>query len=442
MERYAAGAAPAIEIPPAEQPAVTPVLASPAGSEIGDSLRWAWLLWENRKRLVRSTALGLAIALVVSLAIPNRYQSTTEIMPPDQQSSFGAPLLGSLLEGGTGSGGGLGALAAASLGMKGTGDLFIDVLRSRTVADQIVDRFHLQKVYWDRYRQDARRDLAKNTQITENKKSGVITVTVTDRNPQRATEMARAYVDELDKVWAQVSTSAARRERVFIEGRLQAVKQNLQAASTEFSQYASKNTAIDISAQEKAMLESAATLQGELIAAQAELDGLQQIYTNSNVRVRSLQARIEELKKQSAALKGGNLTTSDTSASDQYPAIQKLPLLGVRWAELYREAKVQEAVYQLLTQQYEMAKIQEAKEIPSVKLLDAAVVPEKKSFPPRALFTLLGGFFGFGFCTVFLFTAAAWEALDPMHPLRFFLEQVHRDMRDFLQKVRLSRTGS
>src|SRR4029077_127180 len=148
--------------------------------------------------------------------------------------------------------------------------------------------------------------------------------------------MAQAYVDELDRLVAQVSTSSARRERVFLEERLQKVKGELDSAARNFSDFASKNTAIDIPAQGKAMVEAAATLQGQLIAAQSELSGLQQIYTGNNVRVRAAEARIKELQQKLNEFGGAG--THDELEGDHslYPSIRKLPLLGVRYADLYR----------------------------------------------------------------------------------------------------------
>src|SRR5262249_32623460 len=138
----------------------------------------------------------------------------------------------------------------------------------------------------------------------------------------------------------------------------------------------------------KAMVESAAILQGQLIAAQSELEGLTQIYTPSNVRVRSARARVQELQRQLEKVEGTDASLAAETApqsSELYPSIRKLPLLGVEWADLYRETKIQETVYELLNQQYEMARIQEAKEIPTVNVVDPANLPEKKSWPPRLL---------------------------------------------------------
>lgn len=298
--------------------------------------------------------------------------------------------------------------------MKSSGALFVDILGSRTVEDRLIERFDLRKVYGVRYMEDARKTLFGFTSISEDRKSGVLTITVTDSDPRRASEMARAYVEELDRLVAQVSTSSARRERIFIEQRLQAVKQDLDEASRQFSEYASKNTTIDITNQGKATLDAAARLEGELIAAQSELQGLEQIYTKSNVRVRALQARVDELRNQLHKI-GGETSDSgspQSSSTQEFPSVRQLPLLGVRWADLYRQTKIRETVYELLNQQYELAKIQEAKEIPVVKVLDAPAVPERRSSPKRRIIVILGMLLAFVGGVVWILGTATWEHMD------------------------------
>src|SRR5438477_11694469 len=199
-------------------------------------------------------------------------------------------------------------MAANVLGMKSTSALFVGLLHSRTVADHIVDKFNLQSVYWERYKRDARKTLDRRTEVTDDRKSGIITITVSDRDPQRARGIAHAYVEELKKLVAHVSTSSARRARIFIEQRLSNVKTDLEDAEQQFSTFASKNTVLDVKEQTKAMVEPGALLQGQVIAAQSELEGLTQIYTPNNVRVRSAQARENELNGQLARIGGSDAT--------------------------------------------------------------------------------------------------------------------------------------
>ena len=191
------------------------------------------------------------------------------------------------------------------------------------------------------------------------------------------------------------------------------------------------------------MLDAAGTIAGEMIAAQSQLEGLRQIYTDNNSRVRSLNARVGELRRQLEKLGGaqgnGATGTNGTGAStDQagdpsaakaggglpYPTIKSLPLLGAKYADFYRRAKIQETVYELLTEQYELAKVQEAKETPSVKVLDPAKIPERKSFPPRLVIMFLGTFLAFAVSLVWVLGSASWEDTDPQDPRKVLLHEV------------------
>jgi uncharacterized protein involved in exopolysaccharide biosynthesis len=376
-------------------------------------------LWAERRFLFRVTVAALLASILIAFLIPNRYESTVQLMPPDSHSGEGLSLLAGLA-GGSKQADNLGFLAGDLLGMKTTGALFVGVLKSRTALDRIVDRYDLKKVYGEKLELKAREKLVDRTEISEERKSGIIRVTVTDRDPKRAAAIAGSYVDELDTLMAQLTTSSAHRERVFLEQRLAGVNRDLETAEKEFSQFASKNATLDITEQGKAMVMAAATLEGQLIAAQSELEGLKQIYTDSNVRVRSIEARISELRKQLQKIggKAGEAPPGDgESTSDlPYPSLRQLPVLGVPFADKFRQLKVQEVVFETLTKQYEIAKVQEAKEIPTVKVLDRPEVPERKSFPPRLLLTVLGTCVAFLAGCVWLFARRHWDAMDPEDP--------------------------
>jgi uncharacterized protein involved in exopolysaccharide biosynthesis len=390
------------------------------------------LLWSSRKLLLGSLWLGAMISGVIAFSIPVRYEATAQLMPPDGQAGTSMAMLSAL----AGRSGMLGGVAGDILGVKNTGALFVGILRSRTVQDRLIEQFELRRVYRKSKMEDARRALASRTQVGEDRKSGIITISVTDHDARRAAAMAQAYVNALDLLVEQVSTSAARRERIFLEERLRTVKQDLDGAARKFSEFASKNTAIDIPAQSKAMVEAAALLQGQLIAAESELHGLETMYTEQNVRVRSLRARVGELRAQLGKM-GGDGSSYGGSAGDSslYPAIRQLPLLGVTYADLYRQTKIQETVYELLTQQYELAKVQEAKEVPSVKVLDAAVVPTKKSFPPRMLVAGAGTLLAiFGTCA-WILAREKWDGIDSQDPRKVFAQEVAGTLHADLLKV-------
>lgn len=392
-------------------------------------------IWEHRKPLSKAALCGFIISAVTAFLIPVRFRSVTQLMPPDSHTGGSLGLLAAAS--GAGGMGALGGLAGDLLGLKSSGELFVGILGSETAQDALIQQFQLQKIYHASKIEDARRALADHTEISVDRKSGIISIAVTDHDPKRAAEMAQAYVNELDKLVAQLSTSEARRERIFLEGQLRNVKGDLDTAEKNFSEFASKNTAIDIPAQGKAMVQAAASLQGELIAAQAELSGLQQIYSSNNARVRSAQARVSELQKKLNEIGG----QGDSGDSSIYPSLKKLPLLGLTYADLYRQTKIEETVYELLTQQYEMAKVEEAKEIPSVKVLDPALVPTKKTFPPRAIIAALGTILAISFAMTWIAASHRWHEVDATDSRKAFaLDVFHTIQRNVPRFSRNSRT--
>ena len=423
----------------APQPVVGEVLLPEMPLE--DSREWQAeqlrLLWSRRRFLFRAVAAGLLVSTLAAFLIPKSYTSTTQLMPPDPQSTSGMAMMAAMAAKG---GGGLAGVAGDLLGLKSSGALFIGVLRSQTAQDRLIQQFNLRNVYGKRLIVDARTKLDENTSISEDRKSGIITISVTDHSPQRAAALASAYVDQLNSLVSELSTSSAHRERVFLEERLKVAKQDLDDATNQLAQFSSKDNTLDIQQEGKAMLDAAGSIAGEMIAAQSQLEGLRQIYTDNNSRVRSLNARVAELRKQLEKL-GGTQTNgaNGTNASVEqpgdpsaakaggglpYPTIRSLPLLGAKYADFYRRAKIQETVFELLTGQYELAKVQEAKETPSVKVLDPARIPEKKSFPPRLVIMFLGTFLVCAMSVVWVLGSGRWEEVDPQDPLKVLAQEV------------------
>ena len=387
------------------------------------------LLWSQRKFLARAAAAGLLLATFVAFLLPKRFTSTAQLMPPDQgPGNNGMAMMAALAS----KAGSLGSLGSELLGLKTTGDLFIGILQSRTVQDDLITKFNLRQVYGVRRWEDARKILATKASFSQDRKSEIITISVVDKSPQRAQAMAQEYISALNNVVVNLNTSSAHREAVFLSDRLSQVQKDLESAEKNFSQFASKNTAINIEEQGKAMITAGASLEGQLIAAQTELEGLRQIFTDNNVRVREAQARVDELNRQLHKL-GGSAGPSTAGANqDQgapYPTIRQLPVLGVAYADLYRRVKVEEAVFETLTQQYEAAKVEEAKETPSVKVLDAPDLPEKKSFPPRLLIMFLGMLLAFSAGITWILACEAWEATDSADVRKAFATQVWTDVR-------------
>lgn len=399
--------------------------------------RWAAarLVWHYRALLLRVAFRTALISLVVVLLIPKHYESTAQLMPPDLSSSS-LDLLEGLqgLKGSTGGAaealaGGAGGIAGKLLGQNDEGQVLIGVMRSQTLEDRIIQQFGMAGFtgyYHDRYIEDARRDLEDDVDIQEDRKSGIISINVTQKDPKRAADIAHAYVGELGNLMAEVSTSSARRERIFIEDRVKTIGNQLEQASRSFSDFSSKNTAIDIPEQGKAMVEAAALLQGQIIAAQAELGGLRQIYTENNARVKQTEAQIAELQQQLNKFGGKDVSPTHPTQDPNslYPAIRELPLLGIKYADLLREMKVDEAAYEMLRADYEIAKVEEAKEIPSVQVLDPGVPAEKKSFPPRGLLVVLVMFLAASAAIVCLLARERWAELDERDERKLFLSEV------------------
>ena len=413
---------------------------SPPKMPIDDSREWQAerlrLLWDRRRFFMRAATIGLIASTIIAFLIPESYTSTMQLMPPDPQSTSGMAMMAAMAGK---AGGSLAGVAGDLLGLKSSGALFIGVLRSETSEDRLIQQFDLRKVYGKRFVTDARAKLDENTSISEDRKSGIITISVTDHSPQRAAALANAYTDELNSLVSELSTSSAHRERVFLEERLKVAKQDLDGASNQLAQFSSKNNTLDIQQEGKAMLDAAGSIAGEMIAAQSQLEGLRQIYTDNNPRVRSLNARVGELRRQLEKLGGTQAKSADggTASASQsadtapaqaqglpYPTIRSLPLLGAKYGDYYRRAKIQETVFELLTEQYELAKVQEAKETPSVKVLDPARIPEKKSFPHRLEIMFLGTFLASALSVVWVLGSARWEEVDPKDPRKVFAQEV------------------
>jgi capsule polysaccharide export protein KpsE/RkpR len=380
--------------------------------------------WAHRGLLFRSAVYGLIFTSALVFLLPARYQSTARLMPPESATSANLALLS--VPGGTAN------LASDLLGIKSSGALFVGVLGSESVQDAIIDRFDLRKVYSCKTYRMARRELTSQTSVSEDRKSGIITVQVSDRNPARAAGIAKAYLEELDRVISHLSTSAARRERIFLEERLQAVKQELDSAQRQLSEFSSQNVTIDIREQGRSLVQAGAKLQGDLIAGQAELKGLQQMYGEENVRVRAVRARIGEIQRELLKFSGnpGDAASFQPSGA-VYPPLRRLPILGATYVDLARKTQMEGAVYEVLTRQYEIAKVQEAKEIPTVRVLDLPKVPEDKTFPPRLLLVASGAFLGFVAGLLRIGARHFWAAADTADPVRKLALEVHQDTREF-----------
>jgi len=240
------------------------------GSSLEDRRAWQAqrlrLLWDHRRLLLAAALTGLLVSALLAFLIPKSYTSTAQLMPPDAQSNSSLAMAASLVAKGAG---GIGPVGSDLLGLKSTGALFVGILRSDASQTKLVEQFDLKSVYGVHLEQDARTALDERTLISEDRKSGIISISVTDRSPQRAAVLANAYVDQLNSLIAELSTSAAHRERVFLEERLRLARHDLDDASNQLAQFSSQNTTLDLQTMGKVALDAAGNLAGELIAAQS-----------------------------------------------------------------------------------------------------------------------------------------------------------------------------
>jgi uncharacterized protein involved in exopolysaccharide biosynthesis len=377
--------------------------------------------WLRRKMVLGILAIGLSIALVDAVRQKNVYTSTTTFMPPDTASTS-SNLINMM-----GASSSAASLGSEMLGLETPGELYVTILESRNVLDGLITRFDLMHYYDARLLGDARKALAGNTVVSLDRKSGVITVSVTVANPELAANIAHGYVTELNRVLTDDSTSSARRERIFLEGRIKEIKQQLDDSSKALSQFSAKSGAIDPSSQSRSMVDEGLRLQGELITGRSQLAGLRQTYSEDNPRVRAAEARNAELQRQLNALGGRDQNPGPQSDSQKspYPAASELPALGLTYSDLEREVRVQQALWEALTRQYEAARVEEAEQISAARVLDVADVPERKSGPSRRLIIMIGSVLSLLLACIAVIARTVWEGMDSNEePKKLILDMI------------------
>jgi uncharacterized protein involved in exopolysaccharide biosynthesis len=306
------------------------------------------------------------------------------------------------------------SMGSSALGVKTPGATFVGILGSRSVHESLVTRFDLMHYYKTKFIDDACNKLTAATAIHEDLKSGIITISITDKDPVFASKLAQGYVEELDRVVTHNSTSAARRERIFLEERLKEIKQDLDDSSKALSQFSTKNRTIDIPSQGKAMVESGYRLQEQMAAARAELAALRQSYSEDNVKIRAASARVAELQRQIDKAIGSHEEPKLDTDNSAYPSVSELPAIGLTYTDLARRVRVEEALWEALTRQYETARVQEEKEIPTVRVLDAANVPQHKSSPIRRQIVIIGAMLSLLVACIYVLAASFWQGMDEL----------------------------
>jgi len=332
----------------------------------------------KHKRLVLGLPLVVAIAAaIVSLLLPNIYTGTTRILPPQQSASAATALLNQL-------GGAAGVLAGATggaLGIRNSNDLYVGMLKSRTVADDLISRFDLGKTYDEARLSDIRKRLEKETTITSGK-DGIIVIEVDDKDPKRAAEIANAYVDGLTKLTRVLAVTGASQRRLFFERQLVQAKDNLTAAEIGARQGFQKGGLAQVDAQGRSMIEVTARLRAQVSSKEVQLGAMRTFAAEGNPELQRTQQELEALRRELARIEGSSPVNPGGRADASGNA-------GLNNLSRLRDVKYYEFLYELLAKQYELAKIDEAKDASVVQVMDKAMEPDRKSKPKRTLIVLL-----------------------------------------------------
>jgi uncharacterized protein involved in exopolysaccharide biosynthesis len=356
-----------------------------------------WQVLVKRKRMIVVLVVMTAVAsLIVSLLLPKIYAATTSVLPP-QQDTLGMSM--GLSQGG-GAAAGLGGLAGGLLGMKTPTDLWVGILKSNSIRDAIIARFDLKQVFDAKTIEDARLQLARRVKVVKAKED-ILSITVEDKRPEMAAQMANAFVEELDKINRGNVMTSGKRTRLFLEKRLRESKEEVTKAELAMKVFQEDSKAVKLDDQSRAIIGAIGQVRGELMAKEVELQTMLSFATPTHPQVQLLQAEVTGLKGQMREMAEGKKSQSSSVPKDIFIPTEKMPDLGLQYARLFRDAKIQETLYGLLTQQYEMARIQEAKDSPTVQVLDIAKAPEKKTRPKKSLIVILSTMTAF-FFSVFL----------------------------------------
>jgi tyrosine-protein kinase Etk/Wzc len=338
------------------------------------------LLVERKRFILRFMLAVFVLAIVVSLLLPVRYEAKIVLLPPQQNSSVGSSLTGQL----GGALGALGALASGSLGLKNPADMYVSLLMSRTVEDGMIKRFGLMQEYHAKRISGARKQFESRTKVLAGSKDGLIRITLEDGDPKRAAELANGYVDEFRKLSETLAITEAARRRLFFEQQLHQAKDNLTAAEDAMTKTQQSTGVLEIDSQARALVESAAVLRGQVVAKQVEIEGMRSFATDDNPNVVLAKQELAALQSQLQRVAGSqNDTGSDINLSKG-----RVTQSGMEYLRRYRELKYQETVFELLAKEFEIAKLDEAREGSIVQVVDDAVPADIKSSPHRTLIVL------------------------------------------------------
>jgi len=296
--------------------------------------------------------------------------------------------------------GSLASLAGGSLGLKNPADMYVALLTSRTVEDAMIDRFGLMKEYREKRMVDTRKELERRTTAVAGTKDGLIRLSIEDRDPKRAAELANGYVEEFRKLSQSLAITEAARRRLFFEQQLRMAKDNLTAAENAMTKTQQSTGVLEIDSQARALIESAAILRGQVAAKQVQIEGMRSFAAEDNPELILAKQELAALQSQLQRVAGSQ---SDTG-SDINLSKGRVTESGMEYIRRFRDLKYQETVYELLAKEFEIAKLDEAREGSIVQVVDAAVPPDKKSSPHRLLIIV-------GATILSIFVASFWVLL-------------------------------
>lgn len=342
-----------------------------------DLLQYFFILVKYRKMILFIVLTAFAISIGYALFKGDIYTATASILPPrDSGGMSSAALIPQSI-----------GLPSNLLNIQTPSDLYEGMLRSRSVADRIIDKFELKERYGKKNMEETYKELAMRTNFQVSSQIQIISISVDDEDPVISADLANAYLDALDEVNRKVNVGASHNKRVFLEKRLKSVNSSLNEAESNLRAFQEKYGILSISDQSRSAIEGASKIKAEIITSEAELSMLKRFGTNKQKDVAMLNSKIEELQKQLAKIESG-----DSSDDSLYIPFNEMPAIGMELAKLTRDVNVQEELFKLITNQYELAKIEEAKDVKTIQVLDRAIPPDKKSGPRKVLIIVISLF--------------------------------------------------
>ena len=344
------------------------------------------LVLAREKKLILQVTMGATIlAAIMVFIIPKSYTATATILPPQQNQSVLSAMMGQLA--------GTQSLDLRDLGLKNPSDVFVAMLKSRTVEDALINRFDLRKVYGVKSYQDARKKLEKRSEI-DPEKEGLISIAVTDRDPRRAADIANAWVEELRALNQNLALTEAAQRRAFFEQKLVAERNALSQAELALQQIEQQTGIIQPDAQTRALIGEVAEVRAQIAAKEVQLQSMGSYATPNNPDVKRVETELAKLRAQFASLSRTQAAAAPSEGNVQVPT-GRVAGAGLEYLQAARELKYHESLYDFLSRQLEAARIDEAKNAVVVQVVDKAIEPEKKSSPQRMLITGVTGLVSF-----------------------------------------------